>query len=359
MKSTYFFTQKLMGWYDPAARPMPWKAIKDPYKIWLSEIILQQTRVVQGLPYYEKFVAAFPTIAELAAADEDTVMKLWEGLGYYSRARNMITAARQVVQDYDGRFPDTYTDILSLKGVGPYTASAIASFAYDLPKAVVDGNVYRILARFFGIDTPIDSTAGKKQFAKLAQDCLDIEQPGRYNQAIMDFGASICTPRQPDCKHCPLREKCQARQQNTVEVLPVKAKKLKKRTRFFYFLDIQAGDHTILQKRVQKDIWQLLYQFPLIESQQPLAKINALRDTSVWQELFPDVCPLITGQSPSFEQTLTHQKIKAVFLKIEAQELPKTLPDTYFCIPFSEMDQYAFPKIIDWYLRDNSLYLNL
>lgn len=359
MKLTSFFTQKLMGWYDPTDRPMPWKAIKDPYKIWLSEIILQQTRVVQGLPYYEKFVEAFPTISELAAADDDVIMKLWEGLGYYSRARNMMTAARQVVQDYDGRFPDTYTDILSLKGVGPYTASAIASFAYELPRAVVDGNVYRVLARFFGIDTPIDSTAGKKQVAKLAQDCLDVEQPGRYNQAIMDFGASICTPRQPDCKHCPLQEKCQAYLQNTIQLLPVKVKKLKKRIRFFYFLDIQAANHTILQKRIHKDIWQSLYQFPLIETEKPLVKVHSLKDTPVWQELFSDIGPGIVSQSQSFEQTLTHQKIKAVFLKIEPQELPKTLPDTYFCVPLPEINQYAFPKIIDWYLRDNSLYLNL
>ena len=349
-----------MEWYDPEVRPLPWKAIEDPYKIWLSEIILQQTRVAQGLPYYEKFIAAFPTINQLAAADDDTVMKLWEGLGYYSRARNMLVAARQVVHDFDGHFPNTYRDILSLKGVGPYTASAIASFAYGIPEAVVDGNVYRVLSRFFGIDTPIDSTAGKKEFAQLAMDCLDTQQPGIYNQAIMDFGASQCTPRNPDCESCPLREKCEARRLEMIDLLPVKAKKLKRRTRFFYFLDIQAGDQTILHKRTQKDIWQSLYQFPLIEMEKPVKEqLDRLKTTATWRSLFPADSPPLSGRSKSFEQTLTHQKIKAVFLKIKLPELPQALPETYFCTPLSKIDQYAFPKIIDWYLNDNSLYLNL
>lgn len=358
-KAIAYFSTTLMNWYDPEARPLPWKAIKDPYKIWLSEIILQQTRVAQGLPYYERFAATFPTVNQLAAADDDTVMKLWEGLGYYSRARNMMIAARQVVNDYGGCFPDTYTDILSLQGVGPYTAAAIASFAYRLPYAVVDGNVYRVLARFFGIDTPIDSTAGKKQFAQLAQDCLDEQQAGRYNQAIMDFGASQCTPRLPNCGSCPLRGKCQARQLGLVELLPVKAKKIKKRTRYFYFLDIRVADRAILQKRIQKDIWQSLYQFPLIETEKPVTQTDLLKDSPTWQRLFSTANPHISGRSGSFEQTLSHQKIKAVFLKIDLSELPKALPDTYFCTPLSEIGQYAFPKIIDWYLTDNSLYLNL
>lgn len=358
-KEIAYFTRELMAWYDPEARPLPWKAIKDPYRIWLSEIILQQTRVAQGQPYYEKFIAAFPSIADLAAADLDTVMKLWEGLGYYSRARNMLAAARQVMEEFEGQFPRTHADILSLKGVGPYTGAAIASFAYDLPRAVVDGNVYRVLARFFGLDIPIDTTAGKQRFAQLAQDCLDHSQPGRYNQAIMDFGASQCTPRQPRCTDCPLQNRCQARATDTVDSLPVKVKKIKKRTRYFYFLDIQAAGVTLLQKRSQKDIWQSLYQFPLIEAEKPLASLGELESAPVWQQLAA-VAPLqLQQQSKWFEQNLTHQKIKAIFVKLACSELPKTLPDAYFCVPLAELSQYAFPKIMDCYLRDNSLYLNL
>lgn len=354
-----FFSKELMAWYDPQARPLPWKAIKDPYKIWLSEIILQQTRVVQGLPYYVKFIEAFPTIVHLAEAEDDKVMKLWEGLGYYSRARNMLAAARQVVSEHQGGFPSSYPEILQLKGIGPYTAAAIASFAYDLPYAVVDGNVYRVLARFFGIDTPIDSTAGKKQFAILAQQCLDKSQPGRYNQAIMDFGASLCKPKSPNCQSCPLQRKCRAWQEELIDLLPVKAKKLKKRTRYFYFLDVEAQQQTILQKRRGKDIWHSLYQFPLIETEGSLDSLAALRETPVWQSVLGDVEVNIASRSKVFQQVLTHQKIQAVFLKIELTELPEILSESYFCLPTAEIRQYAFPKIIDWYLRDNSLYLNL
>lgn len=348
-----------MGWYDPEARPLPWKEIQDPYKIWLSEIILQQTRVAQGLPYYQKFIAAFPTVADLASAKDDIVMKLWEGLGYYSRARNMLAAARQIVAGFQGDFPATYQDILTLKGVGPYTAAAIASFAFDLPHAVVDGNVYRVLARFFGIETPIDSTAGKKQFAQLAEDCLAKSQPGRYNQAIMDFGASQCKPQNPDCETCPLRTRCKAWAENTIDLLPVKAKKIQKRTRYFYFLDIEAENQTILQKRTEKDIWHSLYQFPLIETEKPLDAEIALSETNVWKLLFEKKSVKVTRRSKVFQQTLTHQKIQATFLKIELPKLPKQLPAPYFCLPKMDVQQYAFPKIIDWYLKDNSLYLNL
>ena len=225
---------------------MPWKGEKNPYLIWLSEIILQQTRVEQGLPYYERFRENYPTVTDLANAPEDEVMKLWEGLGYYSRARNLHATAKMIDQEMDSIFPTTHAEILKLKGVGPYTAAAIASFAYNLPHAVVDGNVYRVLSRFFGIETPIDSTSGKKEFAQLAQDLIDKKQPGNYNQAIMDFGATHCMPKKPKCSQCLLRKNCKALLNNKVTSLPIKIKKIKKQTRYFNYLVINQNKHCLL-----------------------------------------------------------------------------------------------------------------
>ncbi|MEO1629046.1 MAG: A/G-specific adenine glycosylase, partial [Bacteroidota bacterium] len=253
MKSsdTSFFSTALLGWYQNNHRPLPWKGIKDPYLIWLSEIILQQTRVATGWAYFERFREQYPTVHHLADASIDEVMKLWEGLGYYSRARNLHFTAQHISRTLGGTFPNTYKDILQLKGVGPYTAAAIASFAFGLPVAVVDGNVYRVLSRVFGMRDPIDSGAGKKKFAELANLLLDKDRPADYNQAIMDFGATVCTPGVPNCHQCPFEDRCLANAEGTARELPVKSKKLVRKTRYFNYLVFQDDQgHTLLEKQI-------------------------------------------------------------------------------------------------------------
>ena len=268
-KKAVFFTKELMVWHIQAnKRAMPWKGEKDPYIIWLSEIILQQTRVEQGMEYFNNFVRTYPNIHKLAAAPEKAVFKLWEGLGYYSRCRNLLATAKYISKELKGKFPDKYADILALKGVGPYTAAAIASFAYDLPYAVVDGNVNRVLARFFGISKAIDNIEGKRTFTDLANTLLDKKRPGLYNQAIMDLGAVVCKPKQPLCTTCVLNKHCTAFTRNTVNDYPVKEKKLLKKTRWFYYIVMEYKSRFFIQKRVGKDIWQSLHEFYLIEEMQ-------------------------------------------------------------------------------------------
>lgn len=354
-----FFTPHLLQWHRTVSRPLPWKGIDDPYLIWLSEIILQQTRVEQGLPYYNRFKAAYPNIQDMAEASEDEIMKLWEGLGYYSRAKNMHFTAKYITYELNGIFPDTYPDILTLKGVGQYTAAAIASFAFGLPHAVVDGNVYRVLSRFFGIDTPIDTTTGKKLFADLAQRLLDTSNPGGYNQAIMDFGATHCTPKLPKCKQCPLSDNCIALQKDLVDKLPIKSKKIKKRARFFNYLILNYQGDTLLSKRAKKDIWQGLYEFPLIESTALITAEEELKAHTNWAGLLDTTPFSITSISKPFRQVLTHQKITAIFWEIELSENKFTLPESTFWTNRKELNNFAFPKIIDLYLRDKALYLKL
>lgn len=261
------FSKTLINWYSNNKRDLPWRKTKNPYNIWLSEIILQQTQVAQGLPYYESFLKAFPTIFELAKADESKVLKFWQGLGYYSRARNLHAAAKYVVDELNGEFPNNYKALLKLKGVGDYTASAIASICFNEATAVVDGNVYRVLSRYFGIDIPINSTKGVKEFKALAQELIDKENPATFNQAIMEFGATQCKPKSPNCFECPFKDNCIAFQKNTVNNLPVKIKSAKVKKRYFNFLVfLGAENKTILEKRKGKGIWQNLYQFPLIET---------------------------------------------------------------------------------------------
>ena len=261
------FSKLLINWYLQNKRDLPWRKTKNPYHIWLSEIILQQTRVSQGLDYYKKFITTFPTVYDLASADEEKVLKLWQGLGYYSRARNLHFSAKYIVNELDGKFPDTHKDILKLKGVGDYTASAIASISYNEPCAVVDGNVYRTLARYFGIDTAINTTKGAKVFKKLAQELLDVEDPATFNQAIMEFGARQCKPKNPDCSVCPFQNSCKALEENKIAALPFKDKKVAVRNRFFnYLVFISPTNKTILNKRESKGIWRNLYEFPLIET---------------------------------------------------------------------------------------------
>ncbi len=351
------FSTRLLDWHSQQHRPMPWKGERNPYLIWLSEIILQQTRVEQGLPYYERFKAAYPKVEDLAAAPEDEVLKLWEGLGYYSRARNLHFTAKYIARELEGEFPTTYDNILKLKGVGAYTAAAIASFAYDLPYAVLDGNVYRILARYFGIETASDSTAGKKEFAALAQALLDVSQAAKYNQAIMDFGALQCTPKSPTCTACPFQEDCTAFQTKSIEKYPVKTKKLKKRTRYFNYLLLNTTEQIIIEKRQQKDIWKGLYQFPLIETS-ALATVAQLQLDEVWQQYVGNSNYQLIRQSKPFKQTLSHQYIIATFWEIQLSQLP-SVQDNTLLLARQDLYNYAFPKVIDWYLKDNSLYLNL
>ena len=357
MEHHRFFRESLLNWYRPEDRPLPWKGIQNPYHIWLSEIILQQTRVEQGLAYYLRFVETYPSIQDLAAAPDDEVMKLWEGLGYYSRARNLLAAARYVAQDLGGVFPTTYEDIRLLKGVGPYTAAAIASFAYNLPHAVVDGNVFRVLARFFGISTPQDSTEGKKQFTQLAEALLDVTQAGLYNQAIMDFGATLCLPRNPHCKKCPLQTHCIALHEKRIGELPVKSKKIVKTERFFHYLVFNFAGQVLIQKREEKDIWQELYQFPLLE-RDSLEQSWALLEAKLLEKTGLTLTPhTLRSGTKVFQQLLTHQVVNVRFWELDLQALPTSIPDNWIWIKRTDLNKYAFPKVIDRYLGDRGLYL--
>lgn len=350
------FSKKLLDWASTQHRPMPWKDEKNPYLIWLSEIILQQTRVEQGLPYFQSFAKKYPTIKDLADAPEDDVMKLWQGLGYYSRARNLHATAKHITYELDGKFPKTYKDILLLKGVGPYTAAAIASFAYNLSHAVVDGNVYRVLSRIFGIEMPIDSTAGKKAFFKLANELIDAKKAGKYNQAIMDFGATLCTPKLPKCKSCPFKSNCKALKNKSIDKLPVKSKKLVKKERHFHYLILNYKGYLWINKRTEKDIWQNLYDFPLIEFQTKKEQ-NDVKNHSIWQKMLGTVDFSITKISKPYRQILTHRKIIATFWEIELNE--KMEENDFIKIEKNNLKQFAFPKVIIEYLQDKSLYLEL
>lgn len=309
MSSPSWFSARLLPWYREHRRPLPWRGTRDPYRIWLSEVILQQTRVEQGRAYWERFVAKWPTVADLAAAHEDEVLKQWQGLGYYSRARNLLGAARQVMAEHGGRFPRTHAELLTLKGVGDYTAAAIASIAFDAPEAVVDGNVYRVLARVFGIDTPIDSTEGRKRFKALATQLVDPKAPGDHNQAVMELGATVCTPKNPACLHCPVQPKCIAFATRRIAELPVKQGEARVRERFFDYLHVPAGGSLYLRQRTGKDIWQGLFEPPLIESRAPLKKDGIERTL---QETLGRGWT-VAARSEAMKHVLSHQVIHAVF----------------------------------------------
>ncbi|MEY4933955.1 MAG: hypothetical protein RIS64_314 [Bacteroidota bacterium] len=355
-----FFTKTLLHWHDVNPRPMPWSGEKNPYRIWLSEIILQQTRVEQGLPYYNKFIETYPTVSDLAAAPEDSVMRLWQGLGYYSRARNLHEAAKHVSENLKGCFPNDYDALLKLKGVGSYTAAAIASFAFDLPHAVLDGNVYRVLSRFWGIETPIDDPLAKTLFTKLAHELLDKNQSARYNQAIMNFGAMQCVPQSPNCSKCPMRENCQAFATNRVNELPIKSKKIDKTFRFFNYLFIQEDNEIWLHKRVEKDIWQNLYEFPMIETNKLLEDefelityINA-DERNLFDE--KEVKNMqILQKSPVFKQILTHRKIIAIFWVVNICTKKMSKKTNFFKTSPENLITFALPKVISDYLNNGQL----
>lgn len=362
INKTVFFTQNLLVWSEAHLRPLPWKGIKNPYFIWLSEIILQQTRVEQGLPYYLHFIEKYPTVKDLADAAEDDVMKSWEGLGYYSRARNLHAAAKYIAYDCQNIFPNTYEDILKIKGVGAYTAAALASFAFDLPYAVVDGNVYRVLSRFFGIETPIDTTDGVKKFRELAENLLDSTQPARYNQAIMDFGATHCLPKNPLCGTCNLRESCSAFLEEKISILPIKSKKMIKKERFFnYFVFKNEKNQTWIRKRVEKDIWQNLYEFPIIESDQLLdVSHEILSDLSKSHLKISEMSNYkIIKTSKPFKHILTHQTIYAQFIEVEILGEDIIFEYNMLKIFEYEIKKFAFSKLIDLYFQDKNVSLTL
>lgn len=341
------FSEILLNWYDSHARELPWRQTSDPYLIWVSEIILQQTRVDQGLDYYLRFIKRFPNIKSLADADEDEVLRYWQGLGYYSRARNLHEAAKSM----NNCFPTIYNNVLKLKGIGKYTAAAICSMAYGMPYAAIDGNVYRVLSRFFGIETPIDSTNGKKEFEELAQSLLCINNPGKYNQAIMDFGAIQCTPKSPKCNICPLSDSCLAKNNNKIESLPVKSKKTKVTERFFNYLYITDGDNIWLQKRTNNDIWKNLYELPLIETHEQVDVEHIITN-----DYFKDFTSEIKGDivmhfSKRINHVLTHRIIHANFYRVEIEK-GNRLPKTYIQIPIEDWNRYAMPQLIYNYLED-------
>ncbi|MEZ4988234.1 MAG: A/G-specific adenine glycosylase [Saprospiraceae bacterium] len=355
--SKSIFPELLLDWYEPKRRPLPWKDISDPYLIWLSEIILQQTRVAQGLPYFEAFRRSFPTVASLASASEDEIFKHWEGLGYYARARNLHRAAKQVVAVFGGQFPTTYKELLSLPGVGPYTAAAIASFAYGLPHAVLDGNVFRVLSRFFDIDLPIDSTIGKKAFQQLAQELLPEEQSAFYNQAMMDLGATVCTPQSPLCQTCPMYEHCQAYQKGITALRPVKSKRIAIKNRYFNFLVINHRGESLLQQRTANDIWNGLYQFPLIETPTAIEQFEDILQHDTFPEWLPTAAITSHQHGGSYTQQLTHQRIHARFWHINL--LPECELKTAAIFTRAEPKNwcnFAFPKVISWFIDEKQLH---
>lgn len=335
----------LLEWYEGNKRDLPWRKSKDPYIIWVSEIILQQTRVAQGLDYFLRFTERFPNIASLAEAVEDDVLKMWQGLGYYSRARNLQAAARDIMSRFQGVFPSEYKDILSLKGIGEYTAAAIASFVWNQPYPVVDGNVYRVLSRLFALATPIDTTKGKKEFKELANLIMNQYEPGRYNQAIMEFGALQCVPQQPNCFTCPLSGQCVSYATNDVHLYPAKQNKIKTKDRFFNYLYIIYNGNTWLNKREGKDIWAGLYEFPLIETGQAM-DFSQLQETEQFKQLFKGVGTLrVSVNIPEIKHVLSHQVLYARFFCIEIDIVSEAL-NSYLLVPVVDLENYAVSRLI-------------
>ncbi|WP_439181796.1 A/G-specific adenine glycosylase [Carboxylicivirga taeanensis] len=334
------FGIKLLEWYHLNKRPLPWRSTTDPYRVWLSEIILQQTQVVQGTAYYMRFVNQFPDIKHLAQASEEQVLKLWQGLGYYSRARNLHATAQYIVSELKGDFPQSYPEILQLKGVGPYTAAAIASFCFNLPHAAVDGNVYRFLSRLKGIETAIDTTEGKKLFTQIAEDLLNHRHPGDHNQAMIEFGALMCKPVNPLCGECPFREDCMAFATGTITSLPKKSKKIRQRKRYFHYLFIEDEGQIYLEKREGDDVWKNLYQLPVIE---------AAKNIPIQQLVGAVVeVPILVNE---YKHVLSHQIIYASFYVADKSVLEK-LKGNYLGVPLKTVHKYPFPQLIANFLNE-------
>lgn len=338
----------LVDWYEKNKRDLPWRDTNDPYIIWISEIILQQTRVVQGYDYFCRFIQKYPDVYSLAKANEEDVLKLWQGLGYYSRARNLHSAAKDVVTRFNGKFPERYEDVLSLKGIGEYTAAAIASFSYNQPYAVVDGNVFRVLSRLFAVETPIDTPKAKKVFGQIAFEILDKNNPGIHNQAIMELGALQCTPLNPECNNCPLVNCCAAYSADTVMNYPVKSGKTVQKNRYFNYLDIRSGDYIYIRKRVENDVWKNLYEFPLIETDSNLSMEQLLSDER-FAVLFSDREIVVKFQI-KYKHVLSHRIINASFYKVELEQELKNDGD-FIKIPIDEIAKYPTSRLVHKYIE--------
>jgi A/G-specific adenine glycosylase len=348
-----FFSKKIIEWYQNNKRNLPWRETSDPYKIWLSEIILQQTRVSQGLPYYHKFVTEFPDVHALAASSEEKVLRLWQGLGYYTRARNLHACAKLVVKEFKGVFPSRYYELIQLPGIGEYTAAAIASIAGKEPAAVVDGNVFRVLARVFGIETPINSLAGKKEFSSLANQLIHSADPGEYNQAIMEFGALHCVPKNPKCDDCILSSGCLARQSKLQESLPVKIQSREKQTRYFYYFVVKHGKSIAMTGRQNKDIWKGLYEFYLVEKSRTTKPEKILKEDEKLKKLNPILS--IETISDTYKHILSHQAIRCRFIVIKLKRKParKDFPFQFYTL--SAIHNLPKPVLISRFLHDFGL----
>lgn len=335
------FAKELITWYLENKRDLPWRATKDPYQVWLSEIILQQTRVEQGKPYYFKFLNAYPDVISLAKASEEEVLKLWQGLGYYSRARNLLFTARYIAFDLGGKFPETHKELVKLKGVGDYTASAIASVCFNEAEAAVDGNVFRVLARIFGIETPTNTTAGIKQFRQLAQDLIDKDDPANFNQALIEFGSEQCKPRNPLCSTCPFASECIAFNQNRISQLPVKLKKLKVRKRHFnYLVFVSEKGETVMQQRRGKGIWEGLYEFPLVETLDEASAENLVKEESTLDYCLTSPEGVSLYNEEPIVHKLTHQHIYTKFWICNCETLPAQ------GVSFEEANKFPVPVLI-------------
>ncbi len=345
-----YFSDKVVEWYQINRRELPWRQTKDPYRIWLSEIILQQTRVIQGLPYYLKFVEKFPTVAALAAASEQEVLRLWQGLGYYTRARNLHKCAKEVMRLYNGSFPENYSELLKLPGIGEYTAAAIASFSYKEPVAVVDGNVFRVLSRVFGIALEINRPEGKKHFTQVANELISKQNPDFHNQAMMEFGATHCTPKNPKCEECVFKVSCFAFQKNVVNDLPVKVKSKASQKRFFHYVVIRKGKSLAMTLRDQKGIWHGLYDFPLIEKKRAVKIEKILIEDLKWtaKKSKPEV-------SSSYKHILSHQIITAKFIILPFDEISAELKKKLKFYSPKQIAELPKPVLINRFLHDHHL----
>lgn len=341
------FSRNLIVWYKQNKRDLPWRETIDPYKIWLSEIILQQTRVDQGLSYYLKFIEHYPTVKDLANAKEEEVLKLWQGLGYYSRARNLHFTAKEITETHHSKFPKELDKILKLKGIGDYTAAAILSFSYNQPYPVIDGNVYRVLSRIFGVEEFIDSSKGRSVFKALAEELLDKKNPAIYNQAIMEFGAIQCKPKLPLCSDCCFQSNCFAFNNNEIANLPKKEKQTKQRNRYFNYLVITNDDEIILNKRTQKDIWSGLFDFPLIETEISIDDLNNfITKEYKWLQEKKNVI----SKSNEFIHQLSHQKIHAIFWRVKTNQL-KIANDNHIITKINNIESFPVPKLVENYIK--------
>jgi len=338
-------------WYKKNKRDLPIRQTFDPYRIWIAEVIMQQTRLNQGLPYYHRFIEAFPDVHSLATASEMEVLNLWQGLGYYSRARNLQVAARDIEERFEGHMPSDYEGLLSLKGVGKYTASAIASFCYGEPVAAVDGNVSRVIARLFGVEEPINSSAGARQIDLLAMELLDHKDPGTHNQAMIDFGAMMCVPVSPRCEECPLSVHCEAFGSRRVDQLPAKIPKKKPVDRWIWFYIIICKGEIVLTRRGTDEIWKSLYQFPAEESDTPLSETGMMdRVASLFLPPSPPAFSL-KKISPEIKHQLTHLTLHARFIHLELERWPETLPGPWIKIFPDNMDDFPVPRLINRYME--------